>query len=53
MLLINNREVEELMDMKACLGALETGYDDLARILEWLWKETMENTVCCLILLLP
>ena len=31
MLLINNQEVEELMDMKACLDALETGYDDLGR----------------------
>ena len=31
MLLINNQEVEELMDMKACLDALETGYEDLAR----------------------
>ncbi len=30
MLLINNQEVEELMDMKACLDALETGYEDLA-----------------------
>ena len=30
MLLINNQEVEELMSMKACLDALETGYEDLA-----------------------
>lgn len=29
MLLINNQEVAELMDMKTCLEALETGYDDL------------------------
>ncbi|HWO43689.1 MAG TPA: ornithine cyclodeaminase family protein [Candidatus Eisenbacteria bacterium] len=31
MLLINNREVEQLFDMKACLEALETGYDDLLK----------------------
>jgi len=29
MLLINNKEVEQLLDMKACLGALEIAYDDL------------------------
>jgi ornithine cyclodeaminase/alanine dehydrogenase-like protein (mu-crystallin family) len=31
MLLINNQEVEQLLDMKTCLGALETGYDDLLK----------------------
>jgi ornithine cyclodeaminase/alanine dehydrogenase-like protein (mu-crystallin family) len=31
MLLINNKEVEELFDMKSCLEALETGYDDLLK----------------------
>lgn len=29
MLLINNQEVERLLDMKACLEALEVAYDDL------------------------
>ncbi|HEX9444032.1 MAG TPA: ornithine cyclodeaminase family protein [Candidatus Binatia bacterium] len=31
MLLINNQEVERLFDMKACLEALEAGYDDLLK----------------------
>ena len=31
MLLINNQEVEELLDMRTCLEALETGYDDLLK----------------------
>ena len=31
MLLINNREVAELFDMKSCLEALETGYADLLK----------------------
>jgi ornithine cyclodeaminase/alanine dehydrogenase-like protein (mu-crystallin family) len=31
MLLINNKEVEELFDMKSCIEALEAGYDDLAK----------------------
>ena len=31
MLLINNQEVEALFDMKSCLEALETGYDDLLK----------------------
>ncbi len=31
MLLINNKEVEQLLDMKTCLEALETGYDDLLK----------------------
>ena len=31
MLLINNQEVEKLFDMKACLEALEDGYDDLLK----------------------
>ena len=31
MLLINNQEVERLFDMKSCLEALETGYDDLLK----------------------
>ncbi|MEE9549074.1 MAG: ornithine cyclodeaminase family protein [Candidatus Binatia bacterium] len=31
MLLINNQEVEQLLDMKTCLEALETGYDDLLK----------------------
>jgi alanine dehydrogenase len=31
MLLINNKEVEQLFDMKSCLEALETGYDDLLK----------------------
>ena len=31
MLLINNQDVEKLFDMKACLEALEEGYDDLLK----------------------
>ncbi len=31
MLLINNREVEKLFDMRNCLDALEEGYDDLLK----------------------
>ena len=31
MLLINNQDVEKLFDMKACLEALEAGYDDLLK----------------------
>ena len=31
MLLINNQEVEQLFDMKSCIEALETGYDDLLK----------------------
>ncbi len=31
MLLINNQEVEQLLDMKSCLEALEDGYDDLLK----------------------
>src|SRR5213594_2296976 len=31
MLLINNKEVEQLLDMRSCLDALEIGYDDLLR----------------------
>jgi ornithine cyclodeaminase/alanine dehydrogenase-like protein (mu-crystallin family) len=31
MLLINNQEVEKLLDMKACLEALEVAYDDLLK----------------------
>jgi alanine dehydrogenase len=31
MLLINNQEVAELLDMKSCLDALETGYEDLLK----------------------
>lgn len=31
MLLINNSEVEQLLDMRSCLEALEVGYDDLLR----------------------
>lgn len=31
MLFINNREVEQLFDMKGCLEALEVGYDDLLK----------------------
>ena len=30
MLLLNNDDVEKLLDMKACLEALEVGYQDLA-----------------------
>jgi alanine dehydrogenase len=30
-LLINNQEVEKLFDMKSCIEALETGYDDLLK----------------------
>lgn len=29
--MINNQEVEELLDMRTCLEALETGYDDLLK----------------------
>ena len=29
MLLINNETVEEILDMKGCIDALETGYRDL------------------------
>src|SRR5919107_1212446 len=32
MLLINNQQVEELFNMKACLEALEDGYDDLVMV---------------------
>src|SRR5438128_7834433 len=31
MLLINNQDVENIFDMKACLEALEIGYDDLLK----------------------
>lgn len=31
MLLINNKDVEAIFDMKSCIEALETGYDDLIR----------------------
>ncbi len=31
MLLINNKEVEQLFDMKSCIEALEVGYDDLLK----------------------
>ncbi|TAK05470.1 ornithine cyclodeaminase family protein [bacterium] len=31
MLLINNREVEQLFDMKSCIEALEAGYEDLLK----------------------
>jgi ornithine cyclodeaminase/alanine dehydrogenase-like protein (mu-crystallin family) len=31
MLLINNKEVEQLLDMRSCLEALEIGYDDLLK----------------------
>ena len=31
MLLINNEEVEQLLDMKTCLEALEIGYQDLVK----------------------
>jgi alanine dehydrogenase len=31
MLMINNQEVEQLLDMKGCLEALEIAYDDLLR----------------------
>ena len=31
MLLLNNQEVEEILDMKTCLEALETGYRDLVQ----------------------
>jgi alanine dehydrogenase len=30
MLLLDNRDVEQLLDMKSCLEALEVGYEDLA-----------------------
>jgi hypothetical protein len=29
MLLINNQTVEQILDMKGCMAALETGYRDL------------------------
>ncbi len=31
MLLLNNKDVEQLLDMRACLEALEVGYQDLVR----------------------
>jgi len=31
MLLINNQEVEQLLDMKSCIEALEIGYEDLLK----------------------